>query len=120
MFAYAIYDRSSDELIIGRDEFGIKPLYFRLIDEGFIFCSEIKPLRSMKLSKDFINYDKTEEYMQLQYCSGYETIFNEIKRVEPGQILIIQRGRILKSVKNILPKRKKILKNIDENYINKS
>ena len=121
MFAYAIYDRSSDELIIGRDEFGIKPLYFRLIDEGFIFCSEIKPLRSMKLSKDFINYDKTEEYMQLQYCSGYETIFNEIKRVEPGQILIIKRGRILKSIKNILPKKqKKFLKNIDENYINNS
>lgn len=121
MFAYAIYDRSSDELIIGRDEFGIKPLYFRLIDEGFIFCSEIKPLRSMKLSKDFINYDKTEEYMQLQYCSGYETIFNEIKRVEPGQILIIKRGRILKSFKNILPKKqKKFLKNIDENYINNS
>ena len=37
MFAFAIYDRLSDQLILGRDEFGIKPLYFRLIDEGYFF-----------------------------------------------------------------------------------
>ncbi len=119
MFAYAIYDKNFDQLIIGRDEFGIKPLYFSLINDGIIFCSEIKPIISMKLKKPHINYFKTMELMQYQYCSGHGTIFDDIKRVEPGQILVIEKGRISKSYKNNLLPRKKQMKKIDENYINK-
>ena len=120
MFAYAIFDKKLDQLIIGRDEFGIKPLYFSLIDDGIIFCSEMKPIISLKSNKNLINNFKIMEYMQFQYCSGYGTIFDDIKRVEPGQILVIKKGRISNSIKNKLPSKTKNIKVIDEKYINAS
>ena len=51
---------------------------------------------------------------------GYGTIFDDIKRVEPGQILVIKKGRISNSIKNNLPSKTKNIKVIDEKYINAS
>ena len=50
MYAFIIYDKKRDEVIIGRDEFGIKPLYFSLMKNGIVFCSETKPIVLLKKS----------------------------------------------------------------------
>ena len=55
MYAFIIYDKIRDEVIIGRDEFGIKPLYYSLMKNGIAFCSEIKPIVSLKKSIPNIN-----------------------------------------------------------------
>ncbi len=106
MYAFAIYDKSKDEIIIGRDEFGIKPLYFSLVDKGFVFCSEIEPINSLKLRKKKINNEKIWEFFQLQYCCGASTIYKDIYKISQGQILVIKRGKIIKSFSNSLPKKK--------------
>ena len=107
MYAFIIYDKKLDEVIIGRDEFGIKPLYFSLMKNGIAFCSETKPIVSLKKSIPNINVWKLFEYMQLQYSSGTETIYEGIQRVAPGQILVIKRGKIIKSFLSSFTQKKK-------------
>ena len=51
MYAFAIYDKKKDCTILGRDIFGIKPLYFSLIKDGIIFSSEITPLINSRFVK---------------------------------------------------------------------
>ena len=107
MYAFIIYDKKHDEVIIGRDEFGIKPLYFSLMKNGIAFCSETKPIVSLKKSIPNINVWKLFEYMQLQYSSGTETLYEGIQRVAPGQILVIKRGKIIKSFLSSFTQKKK-------------
>ena len=107
MYAFIIYDKKRDEVIIGRDEFGIKPLYFSLMKNGIAFCSETKPIVSLKKSIPNINVCKLFEYMQLQYSSGTETLYEGIQRVAPGQILGIKRGKIIKSFLSSFTQKKK-------------
>ena len=107
MFAFVIFDKIRNEVILARDEFGIKPLYFSLEEEGIIFCSELNPIKLMKRKKIKINNFKVNELMQLQYCSGTGTIFEGINRIAPGQILTIKDGKITSSITNSLPENKK-------------
>ncbi len=107
MYAFIIYDKKRDEVIIGRDEFGIKPLYFSLMKNGIVFCSETKAIVSLKKSIPNINVWKLFEYMQLQYSSGTETLYEGIQRVAPGQILVIKRGKIIKSFRSTFTQKKK-------------
>ena len=107
MYAFIIYDKKRDEVIIGRDEFGIKPLYFSLMKNGIVFCSETKAIVSLKKSIPNINVWKLFEYMQLQYSSGTETLYEGIQRVAPGQILVIKRGKIIKSFLSSFTQKKK-------------
>ena len=107
MYAFIIYDKKRDEVIIGRDEFGIKPLYYSLMKNGIAFCSETKPIVSLKKSIPNINVWKLFEYMQLQYSSGTETLYEGIQRVAPGQILVIKRGKIIKSFHSSFTQKKK-------------
>ena len=121
MYAFIIYDKKLDELIIGRDEFGIKPLYFSLHKEGIIFCSEMKPIKSLKKLDDKINTFKFSEYMQLQYTTGTSTIYDEIKRVAPGQILKVKRGKIVKSfISDFTQKKQTKTINHSEKFFDKS
>ena len=50
MFSFAIYDQKNIT-ILGRDIFGIKPLYFSIINEGIIFSSEIQAIKKVNLHK---------------------------------------------------------------------
>ena len=51
MFSFAIYDQKKKITILGRDLFGIKPLYFSVIDEGIVFSSEILAIKKVNLQK---------------------------------------------------------------------
>ena len=60
MFALAIYDRQTSNFFAARDRFGIKPFYYYLDEDRFIFASEIKsilPLLENKLPNDQIIFD---------------------------------------------------------------
>ena len=109
MYAFSIYDKKKNEVIIARDPFGIKPLYFSLSNHGIYFCSEMKGLKNIASEKLEIDNFKIQELMQLQYSTGFDTVYKNIKRVAPGQVLVIKKGRIIKSFINKLPKKKKFL-----------
>ena len=96
MYALAIHDLDKDLLILARDPFGIKPLYYLESSKYFSFSSEPKSLIDSGLAMPKVNKRKRDELLQLQFTTGRETIFSGIKRVLPGETLVISRGKIIK------------------------
>ena len=90
MFALCLYDSKKKIISVARDRSGIKPLYYVLKDNFFSFSSEIKPLIfNQEVSKN-INFQSLYHYTSLMYVPGPNTIFDEIKKIEPGTILKFQ------------------------------
>ena len=95
MYALAIYDPSANQLILSRDPFGIKPLYYVETENCFAFASEIQALVGAGLIEAAINPIARDELFQLQFTTGADSIVAGVKRVAPGETLVIEAGRII-------------------------
>jgi len=95
MFAIAIHDRAGHTMTLSRDPFGIKPLYYVPFDAGVAFASEPQALLAAGLAARAIRPGARGELLQMQFCSGAETIFPGIFRVLPGETLRIAGGRVM-------------------------
>jgi asparagine synthase (glutamine-hydrolysing) len=87
MYAGAIYDNVNSRIILFRDRFGIKPLYYTEYDNNLFFSSEIKPLLKGSMRPAEINHDKIETFFKYRYVPGTETMFAGIKKLPPGSYL---------------------------------
>ena len=85
-FAFAIYDKSTDELFLARDRFGIKPLYYHIDAERFTFASEIKALIAFDIPK-VIDTTSLQLYFHLNYIPGPHSIFENVKKLEAGTFI---------------------------------
>ena len=95
MYAAALYDPRSQSLVLARDPFGIKPLYTVETDNGFWFASEPQALIAAGVVIAEENEQARDQLLALQYTCGSETAFRNIKRVEPGETLVVRAGRII-------------------------
>ncbi len=88
IFAFAIYDTKNKKLILGRDEAGVKPLYYTLLKNSIIFGSEIKCILEHKEVKKMINKNALDCYFTFNSVLGDETLFEGIKKLPPAHILV--------------------------------
>ena len=95
MYAIAIYDAAEDRLVLSRDPFGIKPLYYCETAEQFAFASEPKALLEAGLAPRNVNATQRNELLQLQFTCGRQTIYSSIQRVMPGETVVVRGGRIV-------------------------
>src|ERR1041384_91708 len=91
MFAYAIWDRTSETLVLTRDRFGIKPLYVVSGDWGIAFASELKALHAAELTSRELDWEALDAYLQLGYVPAPLTPFRDVKKLEPGHHLTWRR-----------------------------
>ncbi len=94
MYAIAIHDPAARRLVLARDPFGIKQLYYREGPYGFAFASEPQALIAAGLAQPELRDGAAAELFQLQFTSGRETAFKGIYRVLPGETLVVEAGRI--------------------------
>lgn len=94
MYAIAIWDARAQKLVLARDPFGIKPLYYTESPDGFAFASEPAALIAAGAAAAGIDTVRRAELLQLKFTTGSETIFPAIRRVLPGETLVIEAGRI--------------------------
>ena len=87
IFAFAILDKSKNELILCRDQFGVKPLYFYTNNDDFIFGSEIKSFLSFPGLNKEIDYSALVNYLHFLYSPGKKTPFKNINKLLPGHYL---------------------------------
>ncbi len=87
MYGGAIYDPVRKRVLLFRDRFGIKPLYYAQNAEGFAFASEIKPLFAALGITPAVNRDNLHAYFTYRYVPGSTTLFQNIRRVPPGSFL---------------------------------
>lgn len=84
MFAFAIWDREKETLFIARDRLGIKPLYYRLTPESFLFGSEIKVILAHGGVRPKFDSAVLPEYLAFGYLSGQDTFYQGIHKLMPG------------------------------------
>jgi asparagine synthase (glutamine-hydrolysing) len=93
MFAFALWDETQQVLFCARDRFGIKPLYYTVVDNVFYFVSEIKALLP------FVEHIETDieglqDYLTFQFCLDGKTLFKGIRELLPAHTLRISNGSI--------------------------
>jgi asparagine synthase (glutamine-hydrolysing) len=95
MYAIALHDPAAGRLVLTRDPFGIKPLYYAETAAGFAFASEPGALTASGLVKPLLVRQLRNELLQLQFTTGRETIFAGIQRLLPGETIVVAHGRIV-------------------------
>jgi asparagine synthase (glutamine-hydrolysing) len=91
MFALAIYDAIENELILARDQFGIKPLYIYSDTNLFIFASEKKAILQSKEIDLNLNSQALLEYTWFGNPLGDNTFYDKIIEIEPGTFLKVNK-----------------------------
>lgn len=87
MFAIALFDRETQELYLVRDRIGKKPLYYWRDGENLTFASELKPIMACPGFPKRIDKSVLAAYLYQQYIPEPDTIFEDVKKLEPGMIL---------------------------------
>lgn len=89
IFALAIFDKTRGKLILARDHFGVKPLYYFLSDERLVFASEIKALLQDKSIPRDLDYEAFNTFLTLRYNPSPQTLFRGIKKLPPSYYLSV-------------------------------
>jgi asparagine synthase (glutamine-hydrolysing) len=90
MFAVALYDHRRNETVLARDPFGIKPLFYLERPGELMFSSEIAAIASMEPAALKLDMVSVFESLTQRYPVGEHTLYQDIKRLEPGMAMIVQ------------------------------
>lgn len=94
IFAFALIDIEKEILYLARDRFGVKPLYYSFQNGRLLFSSEIRPLKA--LLNPEIDKGSLTSCLRMRYTPSPSTIYQNICKVEPGQLLIFNlKGKVL-------------------------
>ena len=93
MFAFAIWDKNRQELLLARDRLGIKPLYYAVTDTELVFGSEIKSLFASGCVRQAFDEDVLPEFLSTRFVSGDGTFFKGIRKLLPGHVLTWSREK---------------------------
>ena len=87
MFAFAILDRKQRKVVLARDHFGIKPLYYYQSQEKFVFASEIKGILASGIYSPEVNWQAFYDYFTYLYVPCPDTMFAGVKQLPPAHFL---------------------------------
>jgi asparagine synthase (glutamine-hydrolysing) len=93
MFAFGLWDEETQTLFLARDRFGIKPMYYTVVDGVFYFASEVKALLPY-LPKVETDVDGLADYLTFQFPLAGKTLFDGVQELLPGHFLRVRNGRI--------------------------
>jgi asparagine synthase (glutamine-hydrolysing) len=88
MFAIALWDSHRNRLLLARDRYGIKPLYYREVGDELSFASELRAL-----PRGEIDLDALEAFLAFNSVPGPSTIFRDVRKLPPGHVLTWEHGR---------------------------
>lgn len=103
IFAFALYDgRPSgqkegiqpNDLILVRDNVGVKPLYYSHTKSGFTFSSELKALLKLDEVNLSLNYAALDAYMKYLWSPAPDTLLQNVRKFKPGEVMVVRDGKI--------------------------
>ncbi|MBI2030855.1 asparagine synthase (glutamine-hydrolyzing) [Candidatus Kaiserbacteria bacterium] len=92
MFAIALYDAHTGELVLARDRMGKKPLYWTLADGVFLFGSELKALMAHPAFRREIDPESVNLFLAYEYVPTPHSIFKGVQKLSPGSFLRYTKG----------------------------
>src|SRR4051812_29671198 len=93
-FGIAVWDRETRQGVIARDRLGIKPLYYAEVDGLLIFGSELKSVIASGLVTDELDLEAISAYLTLGFIPAPLTPLKQVRKVLPGERLVISGGRV--------------------------
>ena len=96
MFAVALWDNKKKKLVLARDRFGKKPLYYCTFGQTFIFGSELKAVLTHPIVKKELDLEALNYYLTYEYVPTPKTIFKNIFKLEPASWLTFKDGVLKK------------------------
>lgn len=96
-FAFAIYDKAEEFTFLARDRFGIKPLLYFNNDSSFYFASEMKALLEFPIERS-LDQASLYTYLQLNYIPEPHSILENIKKLEPGHYLRVDKEKKVQKI----------------------
>ncbi|HZA98419.1 MAG TPA: asparagine synthase (glutamine-hydrolyzing) [Gemmatimonadales bacterium] len=87
MFAIAVHDLRARRVTLVRDHFGIKPLYYSLVDGRLVFGSEVKALLASGMVPRELDIDALGEFMSWEYVPAPRTLLRGVRKLLPGGML---------------------------------
>lgn len=91
MFALGIWDGANQELILARDRYGVKPLYYARVPQGFVFASEIKALLGAGVERE-VSLESLDRYIAFLWVPEPDTILAGVNKVKPGHWMRVKPG----------------------------
>jgi asparagine synthase (glutamine-hydrolysing) len=93
MFSLAIWDKNRQELILARDRFGKKPLFYHQGKSGLVFSSELQSLVTSKMFDLQPDLNAIDSYLALQYVPSPMSAYRNVCKLPPGHYIICQPGQ---------------------------
>ena len=90
MFAFALWDKKSENLYLVRDRYGEKPLYFFNHNKSFFFTSEIGQLNKILDNKLILDQSSINGFLNYNYIPGPNSVYQNVKKVLPGTYIEIK------------------------------
>jgi asparagine synthase (glutamine-hydrolysing) len=92
MFAFALWDARAGKLLLARDRFGEKPLFYCERPDGFVFASELGALLADERTPAALSMEALDAYLALQYVPAPRTIYEAVRKLPPGHTLEVRPG----------------------------
>jgi len=93
MFAFLLWDMNEQRLLVGRDQFGKKPLFISEMPGAWIFSSEIEPIMQFPGIDRTLDHDAFQDYLLNRYVPGPSTLFQAVTKLSAGCYALWQDGR---------------------------
>ena len=93
-FAFAIYDRKQQTLFLARDHFGINPLYYTVVDDVFIFASEIKAILEHPLARREVDLTGLDQVLSFPGLVSPRTMFKDVFSLKAGHYITVKNGNL--------------------------
>jgi len=93
MFGLAIWDVSRQRLVLARDPFGIKLVYYSLTEDRLLFGSEVRAVLAGMKSRPDVDPNSVNLFLRYRFTPSPHTIFRGINKLAPGTMLVCERGK---------------------------
>lgn len=97
MFAFVIYNKADGSVFGARDMFGIKPFYYTVTENTFMFGSEIKSFLAHPEFEKQLNEEALAHYLSFQYSPTEETFFKGVYKLPPAHYFTFKNGKMKKT-----------------------
>jgi len=94
MFAFALWDSRRRRLLIARDRFGEKPLYWGVFDKTLLFASEPKVLLANPAVHPSLNLEALRQYLSFDYVPAPFSIYEGVNKLPAAHKLVLEDGRV--------------------------
>lgn len=93
-FAFALYDNTRQEIVLGRDRFGIETLYYSDSPKSVVFSSKIDPILAYPDFRKELNHTALKRYLAFGFNPGWDTFYCGVKKLRPGRLLVLGRDAV--------------------------